>query len=125
MELYDEAAVIKINDLAQNAAKQIKEVAKLTDVPISVTGAGSMFRIHFRETPPNRYRDAYQNIEERAILDELLDYMFLKENVVMINTLACMLATTMTQNHIDQLSEALARGFKFVKPKIDKLLLEV
>ena len=44
------------------------------------------------------------------------------ENIVMINTLACMLATTMTQNHIDQISEALARGFKFVKPKVDALM---
>ena len=122
MELFDEAAVIKINDFAQNAARQIKEVAKIADVPISVTGAGSMFRIHFRATPPNLYREAYQGKEERAIVDELLDYMFLKENIVMINTLACMLATTMTQNHIDQISEALARGFKFVKPKVDALM---
>lgn len=125
MELFDEAAVIKINDFAQDAARQIKEVAKLADVPISVTGAGSMFRIHFRETPPNLYRDAYQDKAERAIVEELLDYMFLKENIVMINTLACMLATTMTQDHIDQICEALARGFKFVKPKIEQLVQHI
>lgn len=123
MELFDLNAVLKLNAFAQDAAKQIKEVAKLADIPMSVTGAGSMFRIHFRETPSNSYREAFQGKEERAVVDELLDYMFLKENMVMINTLSCMLATTHTQQNIDQLCDALHRGFKFVKPKIDALAL--
>ena len=123
MEMFDEKAVLKLNALAVTARKQIEESIKIADVPVSITGAGSMFKLHFQEKAPNTYRGAYQNKETKEIIDELLDHMFLKENIIMINTVACMLSTVLTQNNIDQLSDALLRGLKLVKPKIDKLSL--
>ncbi len=121
MELFDEEAVLNLNALAMTARKQIEESIKIADVPVSITGAGSMFKLHFQEKVPNTYREAYQNKETRAIVTELLDYLFLKENIIMINTLACMFSTTLTQKNIDQLTEALLRGLKLLKPKIDLL----
>jgi len=121
MEMFDEEAVLKLNAFATNARNQIEEVIKIADVPACTTGAGSMFKIHFQEKAPNTYRDAYQNAETRAIVDELLDYLFLKENIVMINTLACMFSTTLTQGNVDQLSEGLLRGLEILKPRIDQL----
>ncbi|MCD6597538.1 MAG: aminotransferase class III-fold pyridoxal phosphate-dependent enzyme [Bacteroidales bacterium] len=121
MELFDEQALLNLNALAMTARKQIEESIKIADVPVCITGAGSMFKLHFQEKAPNTYREAYQNKETRAIVTELLDYLFLKENIIMINTLACMFSTTLTQNNIDQLSEALLRGLKLLKPKIDLL----
>ena len=52
MELFDKDAILKINTLTQRAINQIEEAIKIADVPISITGAGSMFRIHFKATPP-------------------------------------------------------------------------
>ncbi len=121
MELFDEQAVIKLNTLAMIARKQIEEVIKIANVPVCITGAGSMFKLHFQENIPNTYRQSYQNKETREIVTELLDYLFLKENIIMINTLACMFSTTLTQSNIDRLSEALLRGLKLLKPKIDLL----
>ncbi len=121
MELFDEQAVLDLNALAMTARKQIEESIKIADVPVCITGAGSMFKLHFKEKAPNTYRDAYQNKETREIVNELLDYLFLKEDIIMINTLACMFATTLTQNDVDRLSEALLRGLKMMKPKIDQL----
>ncbi len=121
MELYDEKAVLALNALATKARKQIEEAVKLADVPVSITGSGSMFRMHFKAEAPNRYRDAYQPKETKAIIDELLDYLFLEENLIMINTCACMFATTLTQKEIDRLSNALLNGFKLIKPKLDQL----
>jgi len=40
----------------------------------------------------------------------------------MINTCSCMFATTMNQQHVDQLSEALLNGFRIIKPKLEALL---
>lgn len=122
MEMFDEQAVLNINALAMTARKQIEEVIKIADVPMCITGAGSMFKLHFQKNAPNTYREAYQNKETREIINELLDYLFLKEDIIMINTLACMFSTTLTQKDIDRLSEALLRGIKIVKPKIDRLL---
>jgi len=121
MELFDEQAVLNLNALAMTARKQIEESIKIADVPVCITGAGSMFKLHFREKAPNTYREAYQNKETREIVTDILDYLFLKENIIMINTLACMFSTTLTQSNIDRLSEALLRGLKLLKPKIDLL----
>ncbi len=122
MEMFDEQAVSKLNALTMNARKQIEEVIKIADIPACTTGAGSMFRIHFQEKAPNSYRDAYQNKETKAVIDELIDYLFLKEDIIVINTMTCMFATSLTQKNVDRLSEALLRGLKLMKPKIDSLV---
>ena len=123
MELFDKEAVLKLNELTNIAIHQIEEAIKIVDVPISITGAGSMFRLHLLDYKPITYREAYHTPEKKAIINELLDYLFLKENIIMINTGACMLATSLTQKDIDRLSEALLNGFKIIKHKFDKVLV--
>ena len=83
-----------------------------------------MFRLHLLDYKPITYREAYHTPEKKAIINELLDYLFLRENIIMINTGACMLATSLTQNDIDRLSEALLNGFKIIKHKFDKVLVQ-
>ena len=121
MEMFDEQAVLNLNALTMTAWKQIEEAIKIADVPISITGEGSMFRLHLLEKAPMYYREAYQSKEAKVVLNELIDYMFLKENIILINTCSCMFATTLTQNEVDRLSEALLKGFKLIKPKLEKL----
>lgn len=119
MELFDESAIFSLNTLTMKARHQIEESIKIADVPVSITGAGSMFRMHFRANAPSSYRETYQTLETKALINELLDYLFLKENIIMINTCSFMFATTHTQKEIDRLSEALLNGFKLIKPKLD------
>jgi len=118
MELFDEQAVLKLNALTKTAIKQIEEAIKIADVPISITGAGSMFRLHLQEKAPISYREISQSKATKDTINNLLDYLFFEENIIMINTLATMFATTLTQKNVDQLSEALLRGFKLFKPNI-------
>jgi glutamate-1-semialdehyde 2,1-aminomutase len=121
MEMYDKEAVKRINALTSKAISQIKESIRLADVPLSITGAGSMFRIHLRSEPPTTYREAYQPKEEKAIINEMLDYLFYHENLILINTLACMFSTVITQHEVDILSEAMLKSFRAIKPKLDHL----
>jgi glutamate-1-semialdehyde 2,1-aminomutase len=121
MELFDKQAVLDLNTLAITARNQIEESFRIADVPLSITGAGSMFRIHLQENAPQSYREINQTKEAKAIINELLDYLFFEENIIMINTLACMFATTLIQQDVDRLSEALLQGFYKVKPKIEQL----
>jgi len=121
MEMFDEQAVLDLNALTMTTRKQIEEAIKIADVPVSITGAGSMFRLHLLERPPMYYREAFQSKQAKIIINELIDYLFHKENIIMINTCSCMLATTLTQKNVDQLSEALLNGFKLIKPKIEQL----
>jgi glutamate-1-semialdehyde 2,1-aminomutase len=122
MELFDKKAVLGLNLLTQQAIDQINEAIRIADVPVSVTGAGSMFRIHLMPSPPATYRDAYQTKEVTSIINELLDYLFFTEKIMMVNTLSCMLSTAITRSEVDHLSESLLRGFKIMKPKIEGLL---
>ncbi len=124
MELFDEQAVLKLNELTMIARNQIEESIRLADVPVSITGAGSMFRFHMQDTAPENYREIKQSEEVKIIKKELLDYLFFKENIILINTLTCMFATSLNQENVDQLSEALLRGFKVIKPKLDQLYQE-
>jgi len=121
MEFFNREAVTKINALTEKAVEQIKAVIKLLDLPVSITGAGSMFRMHLRQTPPKTYREAYQTKEESAVINELLDFMYHKQKILMVNTFTCMLSTVMGQHEIDVLTEGIHKAFKALKPKIDKL----
>ncbi len=121
MQYFDEKAVLRLNALADKAIQQIREAIKIADVPVSVTGAGSMFRMHLRPDPPTTYREAYLSQEGKMLINELLDYMYYQENTLMINTFSCMLSTVMTQAEIDKLAEGIQRAFVALKPKIEKL----
>lgn len=121
MDLFNRDAVIRLNTLTNKAVNQVKEVIRLADVPASVTGAGSMFRIHLKPTPPTTYREAYQTAETASVVRELLDFMFFNEKMLMVNTFSCMFSTVLTQKEADGLSEGLLRAFMALKPKIEKL----
>ena len=121
MDLFNKAAVDRINDLSGMATDQINDAISIADVPVSITGAGSMFRIHLKENPPKTYREAYQPPGEAVLLKELLDYLYLQEKIMMINTCTCMLSTAITAKEIDRLSEAMLNGFRYIKPKLEVL----
>ena len=123
MELFDREAVLKLNALTKTAIQQIEEAIKIADVPVSITGAGSMFRLHMQANKPTSYREAFHTQNKKALINELLDYLFLEENIMMINTGACMFSTTLTQKEVDRLSEGLFNGFKLMKPKLDQYKL--
>lgn len=122
MELFDRDAVLKLNALTQVAIRQIEEAVKLADVPISLTGSGSMFRVHLRETPPQTFREAYQPKEISALIDEMLDFIYHSEQIMMINTFACMFSTVMTQKEVDKLSDGMLNVFRHIKPKLDAVI---
>ncbi len=118
MDLYDQEAIKNLNALTQIAKNQINEAIKIADVPVSVTGSASMFRVHPKSASPTTYREAYQTPGEVALIVKLLDYMFNVENIMMINTCACMFSTVITQKEVDRLSEGMLNAFKHLKPEL-------
>jgi glutamate-1-semialdehyde 2,1-aminomutase len=121
MEHFDKQALQEINALTQKAINQISEAIGVAGVPMSITGAGSMFRMHLRAEPPTTYREAFQTKEAESLITKMLDYLFYEEKLMMINTLACMFSTVMTQKEVDILSEAMLRMFKHFKPEIEQV----
>jgi len=99
MELFDEAAVLKLNRLAEYARTRLMEAIRLTDIPACVTGGGSMFRVHMKSDPPANYRAAFQTPEE---------------------TCSGTLSTVMTEKEIDILVDVMLSGFGKIKKLLAK-----
>lgn len=120
LELFDKEAIGKLNALTAIARKQIDEAVNTADVPVSITGAGSMFRIHLSSVAPTTFREAYQDKEMSRILNVLIDHLYNKERIMLINTCACMFSTALTQKEVDRLSEGMLNGFKLIKDDLEK-----
>ncbi|MBL7013524.1 MAG: aminotransferase class III-fold pyridoxal phosphate-dependent enzyme [Candidatus Marinimicrobia bacterium] len=119
MKDFDKNAVLSLNKLTSKAVAQINEAILEADVPMSISGSGSMFRLHPRKHTPSSYRKAYQWPEEKAVMMKLLDHLFYKGNIIMVNTGTCMFSTVMTQKEVDHLSQSLLNAFISIKPDLD------
>jgi glutamate-1-semialdehyde 2,1-aminomutase len=120
MDLFDRDAVNKINKLTQVAINQILEAGKIAGIPLSIAGAGSMFRLHFMETPPSSYRQSFANEEMKKVITMFFDHLYEKK-VIIVNSCSCMLSTVMTQREIDILTEAMLSAFKHIKLKLGSI----
>jgi glutamate-1-semialdehyde 2,1-aminomutase len=105
--------------MTEIAKKQLREAIKKADVPVTITGAGSMFRFHFRHKAPFNHRETYQTPDEIKLIRDILDYLFYAEDLIMINTFACMFATTITQVEVDKLTEGIFNAFTKYKKEIE------
>jgi glutamate-1-semialdehyde aminotransferase len=76
----------------------------------SVTGAGSMFLVHMKQTPPRNYREAYPTPDESRRLKALLDHLY-NEGCSIISSGACVFSTPMTEAEIDTLVGTFKSGF--------------
>ena len=114
MKLFDREAVLKLNNLADYARDSLNEAIKIADVPVCVTGEGSMFRIHMKEKAPVSYRDGYVTPAQAALTKTLLDHLF-DDGIMMINTCTGVLSTVMKEKEIDRLAEAVLSGLKKMK----------
>jgi glutamate-1-semialdehyde 2,1-aminomutase len=111
LQAYDQDAVDRINDLGGYARRQMTNAIENSGTPACVTGAGSMFRIHLKETPPTDYRSAWQDPQESARVKRLVDYLY-HSGFMLINTCTGALSTAIGKQEIDKLAEALESGLK-------------
>lgn len=105
MEMFDPDDVQRLNRLGQLARDGINETINQHGVEASVTGTGSMFRIHMQLTPPRHYRDAYPSPDEAARLSRLFDAL-LEAGILLIYSCTWAVSTPMSSNEVEQLVTA-------------------
>ena len=115
MELFDRDAVSKINKLGDYTRASLKDVIKTADIPGSVTGAGSLFRIHLKENAPTNYRETHPTEKEAKALSAFIDELY-DEGIMMIHTAGGTLSTPMDESIIDQYTEAVYKSLCKIKP---------
>ncbi|MFT5483872.1 MAG: glutamate-1-semialdehyde 2,1-aminomutase [Halieaceae bacterium] len=111
MELFDRAAVERLNKLGDYARESIRSAIAVAGITACVTGAGSMFRVHMKAQIPNNYREVYASKEEAQRISFMLDYLF-DNGIIMINTCSGALSTPMTEVEIDTMTEVMLAGFR-------------
>ncbi len=99
----------RLNALGDRARRQIAAGIAASGLPASVTGAGSLFRIHMTPVAPTTYREAYADPERARKTKALLDYAF-DHGVMLVNTGSAALSTVMTEREVDTLCEVVLAG---------------
>ena len=111
MQKFNRSEVDRLNALTRTAIAKVEQAIRTTGIAASVTGAGSMFRVHFKPTAPRNYREAYLSPEENKRLKVMLDHMF-DEGIILINSCSAALSTPMTEAEVDTLAAAFHSGFE-------------
>jgi glutamate-1-semialdehyde 2,1-aminomutase len=114
MRLYDAEAVARLNRLGRLARARIEEAISVAQVPASVSGAGSLFRVHMRSTPPTDYRTSFPTPKEKEALGLYVDGLY-DHGIVSIHTGAGTLSTPMAEPEIERLAEAVLASLRRVK----------
>jgi glutamate-1-semialdehyde 2,1-aminomutase len=114
MQAFDQAAVTRLNQLGELARARLTEAIRIADAPACVTGAGSMFRIHMKDTPPANYREVFASAVELSMRRAFIDHM-VENGILLIDTCSGMLSTPTTSAEIDRLAEVAVGGFRKIK----------
>ncbi len=115
MELYDAEAVARLNRLGRLARSKIQEAIEIAGAPATVTGAGSLFRIHLKAVAPTDYRSSYLDPEGKRRLGRFVDEMY-KAGIVLLNTASGALSTPMMEADIDRLADAVVVSLRKLEP---------
>ena len=102
MRLFDADEVARLNGLGERARRGIAEAIAAAGATAWVTGAGSLFRIHFKPQAPTDYRSCYPTAEEKETLDRFVTSLY-DEGIVAIHTGTGALTTPMGEPEIDRL----------------------
>lgn len=109
MQHYDRPAVDRLNRMTETARLGLEEAITRTGVKASVTGGGSMLRIHLKECPPTTYRESYSTPDEAAHMSRFLDRVS-QLGVVMIDSGSVALSTPMGETELEKLVEVAGRA---------------
>ena len=104
MQMFDREAVNKVNAMTAKAVSQVEEAGKIAGIPICTSGRGSMYKVHFRETAPITYRDAYEDEHMKKIMSTFIDHVY-DQGIMLINSCTAVVSTVITQKEIDILTE--------------------
>ena len=93
----------RLAELTERARQGLRDVAAELEVPLQVTGLGSLFGIHFTSDPIRNYRDVYASNRE---LRQRVFWGLMNEGIFCSPNLVLCLSTPMGENEIDTFIDA-------------------
>jgi glutamate-1-semialdehyde 2,1-aminomutase len=114
MERFDNTAIARLNDLGDYARQTIAQAIGEAGAPASVTGTGSLLRLHLKPTPPTDYRSAHMDGAETAALSAFIDALY-DNGIVVVHTGTMALSTPMERAHIDQMADGVQKSLRAIQ----------
>lgn len=111
MQLYDAEAVARLNKLGHQARDLIDEAIRIADVPASVTGMGSCFRIHLKAEAPTDYRSTFTTKPEAMAMSRFITQLY-SHGIMIAPTGAGFLSTPMGTPELEDLAEAVLKSLR-------------
>jgi len=105
MQLLDEAAFARLDDIGQAVRSGIDEAFRRTGVPGGTVGRGSLLKIHFADRPIRDYRSAYTT-EREAQRQAVFSRGLLNRGVLAAGYGLMALSTPMTDAYIGKIIAA-------------------
>ena len=103
----------RLNRLGGLARRRIEEAIAVSGAPASVTGSGSLFRVHMKAEPPTDYRSSFPAAGEAEALRRFIDGLY-DAGIAPIHTGTIALSTAMGEAEIDRLAEAVLSSLRKV-----------
>jgi glutamate-1-semialdehyde 2,1-aminomutase len=103
LRALDTAAFARLNGLGEAARKALRATLAVRKVAAQVTGAGSLFQVHFTHTPISDYRSAKTADADAAFL---LYLGMMNRGIQLASRGMGCLSTPMQQEHVDRLAKA-------------------
>ena len=119
MRHYDSEAVTRLNQLGSRARLQVEEAISVSRVPASVTGDGSLFRLHLKEKAPADYRDLPTGAGQRDALHQFIDGMY-DAGIVVIHSGLMVLSTAMAEPEVDRLADGVLASLRKIDPSLHR-----
>lgn len=102
MAALDRPAFDRLNGLGDRLRAGLREAIAAADLPLSVTGEGSLYRLHARTEAPRTYRKAHPR-DAGAVFARLVWEGLLERGISAPESSCCSLSTAMTDRDIDTL----------------------
>ena len=115
MTHLDRSAIARLNALGDYARSNLTQSIAIADVPASVTGAGSLLRMHMKPSVPSNFREAHPTETEKRVLTALINDLY-DQGIMMIHTGSAALSTAMSEAEIDRLADAVLQALRKLKP---------
>lgn len=105
MTLFDHDAIEQVNRLALLAIEGLEDVIRFKGYDASITGSGSLFRIHMQADAPTNYRDSFPAPATKKRLEDFFDAL-LDRGILLIYSGTAAISTAMGEGEIEQLVTA-------------------
>lgn len=106
LQHYGRDQVARLNQLGDRLRQDVRTGLAKADVHTTITGMGSLFRLHLGPETVTGYRSAYPTPEKARLIREIQMAM-LEENVLLTPNCSGALSTPMGEREVDKVSQTL------------------